>query len=455
MRKVVLGLGLLVASVVYADVVSQNGIAKDSATGLIWQDEPYTQQEKEAYDNNKKNYGKAGNWEYAKQYCKDLRLGDFSDWRLPNIYELVTLIDNKKQSKPRSVDGLVNIAEYSYWSSTDSTKLPDSKWIAHYVYGNINYNWVKRDSYVRCVRGKELNYDNFIALSKDNIINAQSSLLDEIRPNTSQQNSNTSISKDIIVKEVFEDKVTSLVWQDDVDVVSSKKDFYTATTYCENLKKGKFNGYDNWRLPNVYELLTLLDNEKAITSISGLKMVSRNAYWSSSISSANASHVWSVGFGSGKNYQEDKDVGNNVRCVSGKILNYEILSSLKKKGVLKVAQSNIDDFSPTAEAKRKKEAEIVAQREAKERAEREKIAAKERAEREKREAYERAYACDDFYPGKNFKVITTGLFGGVQKARVVGVSKSSGKVSFDWYDDLSHEWRSEETTCTYLKTQMR
>lgn len=190
------------------------------------------------------------------------------------------------------------------------------------------------------------------------------------------------------LKFIFKDSATGLVWQDDTDVVSNK-DFSTAIVYCENLKKGKFSGYDDWRLPNVYELLTLLDNENAVTSISGLKMVSRNAHWSSSISSANSSQAWSVGFGSGKNYQEDKDVRNNVRCVAGKSLNYDMLSSLKKKGVLKVAQNNIDDFSPTAEAKRKKEAEIVAQREAKERAEREKIAAKERAEREKREAERR------------------------------------------------------------------
>lgn len=42
-----------------AGVVSKNGIAKDSATGLEWQDEPYTDTEKTAYDKNTNN-GKAG-----------------------------------------------------------------------------------------------------------------------------------------------------------------------------------------------------------------------------------------------------------------------------------------------------------------------------------------------------------------------------------------------------------
>ena len=39
-------------------MISKNGIAKDSATGLEWQDEPYTQAEKTAYDKST-NSGKA------------------------------------------------------------------------------------------------------------------------------------------------------------------------------------------------------------------------------------------------------------------------------------------------------------------------------------------------------------------------------------------------------------
>ena len=88
-------MGMMV-SVAGAGVVSKDGIAKDSATGLMWQDEPYTEAEKTAYSNNSNN-GKAGNWGYAEQYCHDVRLGGYGDWRLPNIYELATLLNSTKQ----------------------------------------------------------------------------------------------------------------------------------------------------------------------------------------------------------------------------------------------------------------------------------------------------------------------------------------------------------------------
>lgn len=77
------------------------------------------------------------------------------------------------------------------------------------------------------------------------------------------------------------------------------------------------------------------------------------------------------------------------------------------------------------------------------------------AEEAKQAEYDRKHQCDGFYPGKNFKVHTTGLFGGDEKARITGVDKDGGQVSFEWYDGAIREWRQEETTCTYLKTQMR
>ena len=71
----------------------------------MWQDESYTSLEEVAY-NDGKNYNKVGNEEYAKGYCENLTLDGFSDFRLPNIYELTTLIDNTKSEEPYIVDGI-------------------------------------------------------------------------------------------------------------------------------------------------------------------------------------------------------------------------------------------------------------------------------------------------------------------------------------------------------------
>ncbi len=272
----------MMASIANATVISKNGIAKDSVTGLEWQDnEPYTDAEKEARGEGI-NYGKAGNWEYAKQYCENLSLGGKSDWRLPNIYELATLLDNTKIGTPNILDGFQNIASFVYWTSATNA--------------------------------------------------------------------------------------------------------------------------------------------------------------------SDTSRAWGLRFKDGDDYWYPKTSSYSVRCVRAGQLNFDSLILLKKKGKLKVEQKVIDNISPAAEAKRKKQAEIAAKEKVKKEAE-------EQAERDRQAEYDRKHQCDSFYPGKNFTVHTTGLFGGDQKARVNGVDKDGGQVSFEWYDGNS--WRAEEASCTYLKTQMR
>ena len=58
---------------------------------LMWQNEPYTQEEKDAYCIDE-NYGKVMDWDSAMEYAKNLRLGGYNDWRLPTIEELKEIV---------------------------------------------------------------------------------------------------------------------------------------------------------------------------------------------------------------------------------------------------------------------------------------------------------------------------------------------------------------------------
>lgn len=60
-----------------------NGIITDLGTGLMWQQIPAP------YDYS---------WNDACQLCEDLVLGNYSDWELPDIKQLVTLIDRNYYS---------------------------------------------------------------------------------------------------------------------------------------------------------------------------------------------------------------------------------------------------------------------------------------------------------------------------------------------------------------------
>ena len=60
-----------------------NGTVSDNATGLMWQQD--TARDGGNYD--------AMTWEEALAYCEALNLGGLTDWRLPTIKELRSLVD--------------------------------------------------------------------------------------------------------------------------------------------------------------------------------------------------------------------------------------------------------------------------------------------------------------------------------------------------------------------------
>jgi len=93
-----------------------DGTITDNATGLMWMQN----------DN-----GEGLNWEEALNYAENLDYAGYSDWRLPNIKELQSIVDyahSPETSGSAAIDPLFNISEISneagetdypyFWSST-------------------------------------------------------------------------------------------------------------------------------------------------------------------------------------------------------------------------------------------------------------------------------------------------------------------------------------------------
>ncbi|MFA6195728.1 MAG: DUF1566 domain-containing protein [Sulfurimonas sp.] len=106
--------------------------------------------------------------------------------------------------------------------------------------------------------------------------------------------------------EVVYDSGTKLLWQDNNDTKSIKKDWQGATDYCKNLSIDKHN---DWRLPSKEELLDLY-TKKAI-----LKNVSSDGYWSSTTDESLKDFAWYVVFGNGYFNVASKNADSYVRCV--------------------------------------------------------------------------------------------------------------------------------------------
>jgi hypothetical protein len=112
---------------------------KDNLTDLIWQ---------KGYSNNEMN------WQKAKDYCTNLSLDSYSNWRLPTYNELYYLADRSKKNPAIDTNYFKEESNW-YWTST-KTKWNSSKaWIVSFNVGNDGYDYYSDMSYynyVRCVR---------------------------------------------------------------------------------------------------------------------------------------------------------------------------------------------------------------------------------------------------------------------------------------------------------------
>ena len=119
-----------------------DGTVKDLNTGLMWQQD------------DAQNTTTAYSWPSAGDYCTTLSLAGHTDWRLPSVSELVSLIYYPGGGTPT-----INTAYFPgcladfYWSETTYAMQTDYAWGVYFGYANLGYGDKSYAYYVRCVRG--------------------------------------------------------------------------------------------------------------------------------------------------------------------------------------------------------------------------------------------------------------------------------------------------------------
>ncbi len=224
--------------------VLASDIVSDSVTGLMWQDDNPT-----LYDPISGNS--------AETYCAALSLSGYADWRLPTVYELLTLADRSKSSPAIDATLFRTIGDpgntYQFWSST--MKSSTERRVVNFTYGDESAVSSTSSYPIRCVRGSSV-----------------SSLIQRDDANG------------IVI-----DYQSRLVWQDDSN--PSKKTWTDAITYCENLSLA---GASDWRLPNINELLSVVDFQNSNAVYINVFNYNPDNAWSSTTNPSDSSKAFSV-----------------------------------------------------------------------------------------------------------------------------------------------------------------
>ena len=108
------------------------------------------------------------------------------------------------------------------------------------------------------------------------------------------------------------DTCTGLMWQQDTGNNGNAVALGRALVYCENLELA---GHDDWRLPNLRELLSIVDHGRFDPSIDPVFGVLSSFYWSSTSYAPTPGQLWTLYFGSGFFTNDGISALNNIRAV--------------------------------------------------------------------------------------------------------------------------------------------
>jgi|GEM_PF-1007431 len=95
-------------------------------------------------------------WEGVQDYVDQMnqkKYAGFSDWRLPTVEELASLLENTDQNDDMFIATVFDGKQTWCWSADKVKKDPDQTlWIVNFDEGQIDQNNIYLDSYIRLVR---------------------------------------------------------------------------------------------------------------------------------------------------------------------------------------------------------------------------------------------------------------------------------------------------------------
>ena len=305
-------------------------VVTDNLTGLIWQQDGSTPTVGLCS-------GGSMSWQGALDYAACLNANSYlghSDWRLPNVNELLSLVNYGEQNPASWLDsqGFANTQPLAYWSSTTyATDITSALVVG--VYGIGIESWYNKTTtgniYVRCVRGQSGTFGNSaISIPKTGQTVSHASGDDgAIQAGTGWPSTRLSVVSNgsgTVVK----DNLTGLMWQQDGTMPTFElctgggATWQGALDYVACLNADSYLGYNDWRLPNINEHNSLINygqsNQATWLDSQGFTATQPSYYWSSTTEEPGLNIAWDMNFIIGfTSYFNKTPYAWYVRCVRG------------------------------------------------------------------------------------------------------------------------------------------
>jgi len=276
-----------------------DGTVTDNYTGLMW-------------TKNAQQISGTKTWSAALSSCNGLDYAGYDDWRLPNVRELLSLLDYGATHPAVPSDNPFNNIQVAwYWSSTTDEYNRIRAWSINIDCGHVsdygkdvfNYVWPVRDGQVLLAQtpvprtGQTKCYD-----SSGSEINCIGSGQDgEYQRGLASPNPRFIDNDDGTIT----DNLTKLIWLKNANCIETDYPSFDndntagdggvtwqhAFNFITGINNGTYSscnaGHNDWRLPNIRELHSLIDYGEYNPSLSlghlfdNVETAPYDAYWSS------------------------------------------------------------------------------------------------------------------------------------------------------------------------------
>lgn len=205
----------------------------------------------------------------AKKYC------GYQDWRLPNVNELASLIDRTRYDPALPFGHPFSSIKAWYWTSTTTADYNNHAWRIYLFLGHIDYGH----------KYHMLNYIWPVRASDDGALRSGKAWMEK----RFHDNGTGTVT----------DFLSGLMWTKNANLTKGKTKWPEARKKIRLLNTEKHSGYNDWRLPGVDDLRTLIDyknTDPVICDHHPFIDLKSGIYWSSEINVQSPDYIWCVDF---------------------------------------------------------------------------------------------------------------------------------------------------------------